>query len=88
MTDLNQAYIVSACRSGIGNFLGGLSKLSAIQLGAMAVREAVKRSGVESEKVEEVIMGQVVQAGSGQGPARQAAIHGGIPPQAAAIRRA
>ncbi len=85
MTDMNQAYIVSACRSGTGNFLGGLSKFSATQLGAMAIKEAVKRSGVDVAKIEEVIMGQVVQAGSGQAPARQAAIHGGIPPQVAAM---
>ncbi len=85
MTDVNQAYIVSACRSGIGNFLGGLSKFNATQLGAMAIKEAVKRSGVDVAKIEEVIMGQVVQAGSGQAPARQAAINGGIPPQAAAM---
>lgn len=85
MTDMNQAYIVSACRSGIGNFLGGLSKFTATELGAMAIKEAVKRSGVDVAKIEEVIMGQVVQAGSGQAPARQAAIHGGIPPQVAAL---
>ncbi|MCP4703511.1 MAG: acetyl-CoA C-acetyltransferase, partial [candidate division Zixibacteria bacterium] len=81
---MNQAYIVSACRSGIGNFLGGLSKLSATKLGGMAIKEAVKRSGIDAAKIDEVIMGQVVQAGSGQAPARQAAINGGIPPQAAA----
>jgi len=85
MTDLNQAYIVSTCRSGIGNFLGGLSKFSATQLGAMAIKEAVKRAGVDSAKIDEVIMGQVVQAGCGQAPARQAAINGGVPPQVAAM---
>ncbi len=85
MTDMNQAYIVSACRSGIGSFLGGLSSFTATQLGALAIKEAVKRAGINSGDVEEVIMGQVVQAGSGQAPARQAAIHGGIPPQVAAM---
>ena len=85
MTEMNQAYLVSTCRSGIGNFLGGLSKLSATQLGAMAIKEAVKRAGVDSAKIDEVIMGQVVQAGCGQAPGRQAAIHGGIPPQVPAM---
>ena len=78
MTDMNQAYIVSACRSGIGNFLGGLSKFTATQLGAMAIKEAVKRSGVDSTKIDEVIMGQVLTADAGQNPARQASILAGI----------
>ena len=60
MTDTNQAYIVSACRSGIGNFLGGLSHFNATQLGAMAIKEAVKRSGIASDKIEEVIMGPLL----------------------------
>jgi acetyl-CoA C-acetyltransferase len=73
------AYIVSACRTAIGEFLGGLAPMSATQLGAVAVREAVNRAGIEPKVVEEVLMGNVVQAGVGQAPARQAAIHGGIP---------
>lgn len=85
MASRNEAYIVSACRSAVGNFLGGLSKLSAVQLGALAVKEAVRRSGIDAGKIEEVIMGQVVQAGSGQAPARQAAIYGGIPPEVPAM---
>ncbi|UCD94459.1 MAG: acetyl-CoA C-acyltransferase, partial [Candidatus Zixiibacteriota bacterium] len=79
MAERNEAFIVSACRTGIGNFLGGLSKFTAVQLGAMAVKEAIKRSGIDVNKIDEVIMGQVVQAGCGQAPARQAAIHGGVP---------
>lgn len=85
MPERNEAYIVSACRSAIGTFLGGLSSFTATQLGAKAIKEAVKRAGIDPAKVEEVIMGQVVQAGVGQAPARQAAIHGGIPAEAAAL---
>jgi acetyl-CoA C-acetyltransferase len=73
------AYIVSACRTAIGEFLGGLSSMTAPQLGAVAIREAVQRAGISPDQVEEVLMGHVVQAGAGQAPARQAAIHGGIP---------
>ena len=73
------AYIVSACRTAIGEFMGGISSMAAPQLGAIAIREAVKRAGVDPAQVDEVLMGNVVQAGVGQAPARQAAIHGGIP---------
>lgn len=73
------AYIVSACRTAIGEFLGGLAPMTAPQLGAVVIREAVQRAGIEPGQVEEVLMGHVVQAGAGQAPARQAAIHGGIP---------
>ena len=73
------AYIVSACRTAIGEFQGGLGSMTAPQLGAIAIREAVRRAGVDPAQVEEVLMGNVVQAGVGQAPARQAAIHGGIP---------
>lgn len=85
MSDQRQAYIASACRSGIGTLLGGLSSFSAPMLGALAVKEAVKRAGIDPNKVDEVIMGQVVQAGVGQAPARQAAIHGGVTPLAGAL---
>jgi len=85
MPDKNKAYIVSACRSAIGTFLGGLSSFTATQLGAMAIKEAVKRAKIDPAKIDEVIMGQVVQAGVGQAPARQAAIHGGVPPHVAAM---
>jgi acetyl-CoA C-acetyltransferase len=72
-------YIVSACRTAIGEFLGGLASLSAPELGAVAIREAVSRAGITPGDVEEVLMGNVVQAGVGQAPARQAAIKAGIP---------
>ncbi len=85
MGERQDAYIVSACRSAIGTLHGGLGTLTAPQLGAQAIREAVKRAGINSVDIEEVIMGQVVQGGCGQAPARQAAIHGGIPPEAACL---
>ena len=66
-------------RTPIGRFLGGLSSLSAPQLGAIAVRAAVERAGVDVKDVDEVIMGHVVTAGAGQAPARQAAMNGGVP---------
>jgi len=72
--------IVSACRTPMGKFLGGLSALSAVQLGGLAVAEAVARAGVEPDLIDEVLMGHVVQAGLGQAPARQAAIRAGLPP--------
>ena len=71
--------IVSATRTPVGRYLGGLSTLPATRLGAIAIREAVKRAGVDAGAVNEVIMGMVVQGGAGQAPARQAAIHGDIP---------
>jgi len=79
MAERGEAYIVSACRSAIGVLHSGLGKLSGPQLGSMAIKEAVKRSKVDPKDIDEVIMGQVVQGGAGQAPARQAAIHGGIP---------
>ncbi|HJU90922.1 MAG TPA: acetyl-CoA C-acetyltransferase [Gemmatimonadaceae bacterium] len=80
MSDFSRTpVIVSATRTPIGKFLGGLSTLSAPELGAIAIREALKRSGVPVQDVEEVIMGNVVQGGVGQAPARQAAIQAGIP---------
>lgn len=75
----DQVYIISATRTPIGKFLGGLSSLSATDLGGIAVREAVRRAGVPGEQVDEVMMGNVLQAGVGQAPARQAAIKGGVP---------
>jgi acetyl-CoA C-acetyltransferase len=73
------AFILSAARTPIGKFLGGLSELSAPKLGAVAIAEVLKRANVKPTQVEDVIMGNVVQAGVGQAPARQAAIAAGIP---------
>src|SRR5436190_9944843 len=71
--------ILSAVRTPIGKYLGGLSPLPAPKLGALVIREAVRRAGIEHGAVEEVIMGNVLQGGVGQAPARQAAIHAGLP---------
>lgn len=71
--------IVSATRTPVGRFLGGLSPLTAPQLGAIVVKEAVRRAGLEVGVIDEVILGHVVQGGAGQAPARQAAIHAGLP---------
>jgi acetyl-CoA C-acetyltransferase len=79
------AVIVGAARTPIGKLLGNLSPLSAPQLGAIAIREAVSRAEIEPASVEEVMMGQVVAAGSGQSPGRQAAMWGGLPDTVGAI---
>jgi acetyl-CoA C-acetyltransferase len=76
MTDV---FILSAARTPIGKFGGGLSTVPATELGATAIRAAVERSGIAPERVDEAIMGQVIQAGAGQAPARQAALKAGLP---------
>jgi acetyl-CoA C-acetyltransferase len=85
MPELNEAVIISAARTPVGKFLGSLKGFKATELGAIAVREAVKRAGVKPEDVDEVIMGCVIQAGLGQNPARQAALNAGIPSTVAAV---
>lgn len=75
----NEVVIVSAVRTAIGSFLGSLKDVSAPELGGIVIKEALSRSGVKAEDVDEVIMGNVLQAGLGQNPARQAAIKGGLP---------
>ena len=77
---MEEVVIVSAVRTPIGRFQGSLAGYSAVELGALVVREAVRRAGVAPDQVEECIMGNVVSAGLGQNPARQAALHGGLPP--------
>jgi len=77
--------IVSAARTPIGKFLGGLSTLSAPELGAIAIREALSRAKVAPDAVNEVIMGQVIQGGTGQAPARQAALKAGVPATVSAV---
>ncbi|MGH7518194.1 MAG: thiolase family protein [Gemmatimonadales bacterium] len=79
MSDATIPVILSAVRTPIGRYLGGLSSFTAPQLGAFAIREAVHRAGVDVNAIDDVIMGQVVQGGSGQAPARQAMIQAGIP---------
>jgi acetyl-CoA C-acetyltransferase len=85
MPELNEAVIISAARTPVGKFLGSLKGLSATELGAIVVRESVKRAGIKPEDVDEVIMGCVIQAGLGQNPARQAALNGGLPSTVAAV---
>ena len=79
-----EAVIVSAVRTPVGRFQGTLTSLSASDLGAVAVRAAVERAGVEPAAIDEVLMGNVVLAGQGQAPARQASIKAGIPPSVGA----
>src|ERR1700730_1446040 len=85
MTTIKEAVIISAVRTPVGKFLGALKGFKATDLGAIVVREAVKRAGVAPPDVNEVIMGCVVQAGLGQNPARQAALRGGLPDTASAV---
>lgn len=82
---MGRPVILSAARTAIGRFMGTLAPLPATALGAEAVKETIKRAGIDPALVNEVIMGNVVGAGAGQAPARQAAIHGGVPPEAAAL---
>jgi acetyl-CoA C-acetyltransferase len=77
--------IVSAVRTPTGRFLGGLSSLSATQLGGHAIRAALERAGVPRERIDEVLMGNVVSAGEGQAPARQAALNAGVPEDVPAV---
>src|SRR5262245_44192596 len=76
---MGKAVIVSACRTAVGKFLGSLKGLQATELGAAVVKEAVARAGIRPDDVDEVIMGNVLPAGLGQNPARQAALKGGLP---------
>jgi acetyl-CoA C-acetyltransferase len=86
MSDLSrQPVIVSAARTPIGRYLGGLSSLSAPELGAIAIRAALQRSGVAGDQVQEVIMGHVLQGGTGQAPGRQAMLKAGIPSSVSAV---
>lgn len=85
MPTFDDAVILSACRTPVGKFQGSLSDFSAPQLGAIVVREAVKRASLDPAQVDECIMGNVVSAGLGQNPARQAAIFGGLSPATGAM---
>ena len=82
---MSNAYIISGARTPTGSFLGGLSSVSATQLGGVAVEGAIAKSGVAPADVDEVIMGNVIGAGVGQAPARQAALKAGLPPTIAAV---
>src|SRR5438045_780002 len=82
---VRESVIVSAVRTPTGKFLGALKDFKAPELGAMAVGEAVRRAGVDPASVDECIMGNVIQAGNGQNPARQAALNGGLADHVAAL---
>jgi len=83
--NIEQPVILSAVRTPIGRFLGGLAPLSATELGAKVIAESVRRAGIDPRQVDEAIMGNVVQAGLGQNPARQAALGGGLHSRVAAM---
>jgi acetyl-CoA C-acetyltransferase len=85
MAAFDDVVIISGCRTAVGKFQGSLSELSAPQLGAVVVREAVKRAGLNSDQIDECIMGNVLPAGLGQNPARQAAIFAGLSPATGAM---
>lgn len=85
MANTKEAVIISAARTPTGKFQGALKGFTAPDLGAIAIKEAVKRAGVDPAKIDEVIMGCVVQAGVGQAPARQAAMKAGLPPEVSAL---
>src|SRR4051794_9811693 len=79
MSETSDIVIVSAARTPVGSFNGALASLPAHELGRIAIQAAVERAGIAASDVDEVVMGQVLQAGAGQGPARQAAVNAGIP---------
>lgn len=85
MSEIREAVIISAVRTPVGKLLGSLKGFAATDLGAIVVRESVRRAGVAPEDVDEVIMGCVIQAGLGQNPARQAALRGGLLPAVSAV---
>jgi len=85
MAAFDDVVIISGCRTGVGKFQGSLADLSAPQLGAIVVREAVRRAKLDPKQVDECILGNVVSAGLGQNPARQAALLGDLPPEVGAM---
>jgi acetyl-CoA C-acetyltransferase len=82
---MKDVVIVSACRTAVGDFAGSLSSISATDLGAMVIKEAVRRAGIKNEDVDEVIMGSVLPHGLGQNPARQTMVRAGLPWEVSAI---
>src|SRR5271165_630748 len=85
MAAFDDVVIISGCRTPVGKFQGSLSEKTAVELGAIVVREAVARAGIDAASVDECIMGNVLPAGLGQNPARQAAIYGGLAPEVGAM---
>ncbi len=85
MSDEQTPVILAACRTPIGRYLGAISAVPATRLGSIAIKEAVRRAGIDPAAIDDVIMGHVVQGGTGQAPARQAMIHAGLPPVIPAV---
>lgn len=82
---MSDAYLISGVRTPIGSFLGGFASLTATDLGGVAIENAIAQSGLANDQIDEVIMGNVIGAGVGQAPARQAALKAGLPPTIAAV---
>lgn len=82
---MREVYILGACRTAIGSYGGGLKDVPAVKLGAEVIKEALKRANVKPEQVDEVLLGNVLQAGLGQNPARQAAVYAGLPVEVPAM---
>ncbi len=82
---MKDVVIVAAVRTPVGKFQGALAEMTAVQLGALVVGEAVKRAGIDATSVDECVMGCVLPAGLGQNPARQAALRGGLPDTVSAL---
>lgn len=82
---MREAIIVSAVRTPMGNFRGSLTDISAVELGALVIAEAVKRAGIKPGNINEVIRGNVIQSGLGQNPARQSAMRAGLPQEVPAM---
>src|SRR5258708_30133016 len=82
---MKDVVIVAAVRTPVGKFQGAFAEMTAVQLGAIAVREAVRRAGIDAASVDECLMGCVLPAGLGQNPARQAALQGGLPDTVSAM---
>ena len=76
---MKEVVIASACRTAIGKYGGGLKDVSAPELGSVVIAEAIKRAGIKADQVNEVVMGNVLQAAGGQNPARQAMLKAGMP---------
>ncbi len=85
MTSSSSSFIIAGCRTPIGKFLGGLASVPAPELGAVVVRESLRRAGIAPDSIDEVILGCVLTAGVGQAPARQAALKGGLAPWIGAL---
>ncbi|MGQ3296513.1 MAG: acetyl-CoA C-acetyltransferase, partial [Shinella sp.] len=84
MSEMNSIVVASAARTPVGSFNGAFATVPAHELGAIAIKGALERAGVDPKDVDEVIMGQILQAAQGQNPARQAAMAAGIPQEATA----